>query len=784
MRNLINILAKTQAAVVAAVLVVGSFPISASAVTGPVPGTNPELGNSCGFDVVVVMDTSSSIDNGELSTMKTSLKGFVDALASTPSEFAVVSFDDSATTQTGFTTASGADTAIDGTDGSGATNWEAGLDEAASQYDPRTNSGNLVVFASDGNPTVNNGSSATSGTTDGNDLTNAITVANGIKDGSLTGGHPTRIVTVGIGNDVSQSNMEAISSADGYYSAATFGDLPATLSNIVTDLCGGTVNIHKVVKDGETESSGGAGWTFTVNGQDYVTDDTGSVSVPLSTGSYSVTEKSVNGGYTFDTASCTKGDSADGSLDSENHAVTGVSLDDQDVVSCTFTNDAVHNSATVHAQKVICDAESDLPNWGDGGPDVTASTAQDWVNQSEGACHLADWDFQWATGDTANPGDNVEDGGAGWNSFSGTAVIPTSADGANFWFREEMPSGYIPFSGSTSEPRDNVSAEMYCDTDVLNYDNYDLISGLKTGDEKYCVAFNVPTEVHQSGADVSVEKTVDNQTPNSGDSVIYTITVTNNGPEDAQNVSVSDLLPSGASYVSDDGSGDYNSGTGVWSIGSLGNGSSVSLHITATVTAEEDSEVTNTATVSSGGETGPNDPNSDNNSSSATFSVPSEGGSTDVCPNLEGDQSSVPAGYKLSNTGECVKHHSSRGGGGGGNTNGGQVLGASTCGPLLTDYLKLGWANNADQVKALQGFLNTQLGLNLPLSGFFGNDTFAAVKAFQLQYGSDVLIPWVGLPASGITGNDTPTGFVYQTTRWKINNIWCPGSEAFPATLN
>lgn len=133
-------------------------------------------------------------------------------------------------------------------------------------------------------------------------------------------------------------------------------------------------------------------------------------------------------------------------------------------------------------------------------------------------------------------------------------------------------------------------------------------------------------------------------------------------------------------------------------------------------------------------------------------------------------------------TEETPTHRNRHNGSGGGST--GEVLGASTCGPLLTDYLKLGWANNADEVIKLQQFLNDHVGVALPLSGFFGPSTFEAVKAFQLQYGNDVLTPWVGLPASGITGDNTPTGFVYQTTRWKINNIWCPGSEQFPAVLN
>ena len=38
-----------------------------------------------------------------------------------------------------------------------------------------------------------------------------------------------------------------------------------------------------------------------------------------------------------------------------------------------------------------------------------------------------------------------------------------------------------------------------------------------------------------------------------------------------------DLLPTGYTYVSDDSGGDYNSGTGVWAVGTVGAGSSSAI---------------------------------------------------------------------------------------------------------------------------------------------------------------------------------------------------------------
>ncbi len=43
--------------------------------------------------------------------------------------------------------------------------------------------------------------------------------------------------------------------------------------------------------------------------------------------------------------------------------------------------------------------------------------------------------------------------------------------------------------------------------------------------------------------------------PNEGDTIIYTLTLTNNGPAQATNLSITDLLPAGVTYVSDDGAG-------------------------------------------------------------------------------------------------------------------------------------------------------------------------------------------------------------------------------------
>ncbi len=86
-------------------------------------------------------------------------------------------------------------------------------------------------------------------------------------------------------------------------------------------------------------------------------------------------------------------------------------------------------------------------------------------------------------------------------------------------------------------------------------------------------------------ADLSVVKTVDNATPNVGDTVVFTITISNNGPDNAVHVEVLDTLPTGLTYISDDGGGDYDQSSGVWTVGALNASVSATLHITAEVAA-------------------------------------------------------------------------------------------------------------------------------------------------------------------------------------------------------
>lgn len=68
-----------------------------------------------------------------------------------------------------------------------------------------------------------------------------------------------------------------------------------------------------------------------------------------------------------------------------------------------------------------------------------------------------------------------------------------------------------------------------------------------------------------------------------GDTVVYTLTASNKGPDNATGVTVKDQLPAGLTYVSDDAAGAYDSASGAWNVGDLANGETKTLKITATV---------------------------------------------------------------------------------------------------------------------------------------------------------------------------------------------------------
>ncbi|GHB67270.1 beta strand repeat-containing protein [Persicitalea jodogahamensis] len=121
------------------------------------------------------------------------------------------------------------------------------------------------------------------------------------------------------------------------------------------------------------------------------------------------------------------------------------------------------------------------------------------------------------------------------------------------------------------------------------------------------------TDAQNSIADLAIVKTLSIQRPEPGANVTFTLVVTNDGPSAETGVVVTDVLPAGFTYVSDNGAGAYTGGT--WNIGAMTVGSTASLQIVATINAT--GSYVNTAVVS--GDNTANDPNMANNTSTASL---------------------------------------------------------------------------------------------------------------------------------------------------------------------
>jgi uncharacterized repeat protein (TIGR01451 family) len=122
------------------------------------------------------------------------------------------------------------------------------------------------------------------------------------------------------------------------------------------------------------------------------------------------------------------------------------------------------------------------------------------------------------------------------------------------------------------------------------------------------------TSTNPQQADLALAKTVSNATPNVGDTITFTVTLTNSGPNHATGVQVTDVLPTGLTLVhSSPSQGSYVSATGLWTVGSLANGAQATLTLTATVVSPD--AQTNVATITGADQF---DPDRDNNQASTT----------------------------------------------------------------------------------------------------------------------------------------------------------------------
>ena len=736
------------------------FAFSALPVQGIV--ANPSLGGTCGLDIALVVDRSGSIGNTNLNSMENDFKDFVTALSVTPTIFSVTSFAGTATVNQSFTNVvADIHDALDFSS-SGATNWEDGLLKAQSTFaGGRSDKPNLVVFASDGNPTVNNDSSATGGTTDGNDLSNAVAVADTIKGGNiLTDG--ARIVTIGIGSGPSQANLEAISSADAYFSAANFDDLQAELDEIITDLCGGTLTITKVVNDEPAE----AGWVFEVGGDEYVTDDDGQVNIPLSNDSYSVieTDGPVDN-YTFQSASC---DGASNNGSPTENGVSGVVMGTDDIISCTFYNSVpveVPGCMDPHAlnynpHATVDDQSCEYP--------PTTITI---VKQTEGGYGTFEFEginegFDLTTTEGNNPdSETFEELTPGIDytisesALSGWDLTSKDCQGTNWnnqWSQNSDGSISVNLqAGSNVTCTFTNTKQGDADTSTISGMKWNDVNSDRQNDEESGIAgWSINLFSYSFDSDVIVIEETPEATTTTDSSGNYSFV--NLDPD--LNYIVCEVLESGWEQTSPTLLSD---GTVACANGTVGYGA-------------QSGDGADDFTFKDFGNHEILPPPQTTYQCSDGLDNESDSEIDEADPGCHTDEdANNPNSYDPNDDDETDSGDIPSGGGGSSGSrssrSSGQVLGAETsvCSFAIDTYMRRGYRNNNEQVKILQALLNKYTGGNLVIDGLFGPLTEGGVNAFQIKYRENILIPW------GLT---SPTGIFYKTTLVQAKNLECPAT--------
>ncbi|QQZ27971.1 DUF11 domain-containing protein [Thiothrix subterranea] len=194
---------------------------------------------------------------------------------------------------------------------------------------------------------------------------------------------------------------------------------------------------------------------------------------------------------------------------------------------------------------------------------------------------------------------------ANWTAVAGVATlntpIPALAKGdkttvdISFTVNSDATAGKVENAAEISAATDSAGApvtdiDSTPDTDPGNETGKldDVIDNTDGDEDDHDIA--EITITIDPKVDIELVKTVTDEagvaltTVRRGDTVVYVLTATNKGPDNATGVTVTDQLPGSLTYVSDDSAGNYVSATGLWTVGDLAktNGSKV-LKITATV---------------------------------------------------------------------------------------------------------------------------------------------------------------------------------------------------------
>jgi uncharacterized repeat protein (TIGR01451 family) len=254
------------------------------------------------------------------------------------------------------------------------------------------------------------------------------------------------------------------------------------------------------------------------------------------------------------------------------------------------------------------------------GPAVTDVSGTDFTNNNPTVVPVPNADLQV----TKVVSDEYPSVG-GQVTFTVTARNNGPSNATGVVVTDALPSGYVflnatPSTGVWSAPNwtignlaNGASASMTIVATVAGTGNHENTATITGNQPDPTPGNNTDSAITYpgSGTDLEVTKTPNNFTPNVGDQITFTVSAKNNGPRTGTGVTVTDVLPSGYTFVSAAPSQGVWSAP-VWSVGTLASGASATMTMVATVNPT--GNYTNTAVVS-GVEP---DPTPENNTATVT----------------------------------------------------------------------------------------------------------------------------------------------------------------------
>jgi uncharacterized repeat protein (TIGR01451 family) len=607
----------------AALLTIGLVAVGAPGLTGSAAyavGTkttapNPDLAAGCGLDVVLVLDKSTSIaqTNGAETSVKNAASTFVSAFKNTNTRIGIVEFGTGATTKVPLTYVTTATSANGGThaaaiasydapsgqNGQGVeyTNWAAAATKANEVFTLDRQVPRLLVFVTDGAPTVapgvsfNNSQEPRDATLDP-----AILEMNAIKSGAK-GVH---VLGVGVGAAFGSGNASRVESLQKithypngqYYTGAAGQTFSATTTDLIlqqnfsalendlrmvaTNICDGTLTITKEISDQNNPNSytkAGAGWEFQTAvspGGDWVkpTAGTGTTRTTSTEASSSALFQWTGTAGWSKTATVTETAKQDYTLQSVTCSTNGGAA-----VARTITNGAF--TVDVGAGKQVeCTVRNKFTGNGTTDVGVTKSVSSPTVVVGD--------EVTWTVTATNNGPKNTANQVVITDTLpAGLTVVPGSSSANAGTFNEGTGVWTIPSLAK------DVTRTLTFRTKVTAAGAHKNVVTRTSMTENDTNPANDKAEATVTGikANLKITKDADVDKQVIGGQVVWTVVVTNDGAATAKDVVVEDTLPAGLAYASHTVSkGSFVSGTGVWTVGDLASGAVATLTLRTTGT--------------------------------------------------------------------------------------------------------------------------------------------------------------------------------------------------------